>query len=247
MSDECADTPIVESVHFVECAYQRITESERCHKETFLKQRDSIVGKAIALLYLLERCCKINKIPPKRTHFHAVFFHFGATEAGCRGLTARHGTGGNGKRKSLLAAHFHSDMHDKEALSDRNVRMQPSHIPFLLFYFFTFLLFKRSLLCIINKACLHCKQGFFALQTRLLFKPGYARWLTHWVRASYKTINICGRAPTSGAASWVSTRGNGSLCSSRFLPRRSRRTSPIALPCCRRLRGRCPGLPALPL
>ena len=90
------------------------------------------------------------------------FFHFGATEAGCRGLTARHGTGGNGKRKSLLAAHFHSDMHDKEALSDRNVRMPPSHIPFLLFYFFTFLPFKRSLLCIINKASFHCKEGFFS-------------------------------------------------------------------------------------
>lgn len=153
----------------------------------------------------------------------------------------------NGKRKSLLAAHFHSDMHDKEALSDRNVRMPPSHIPFLLFYFFTFLLFKRSLLCIINKACLHCKQAFFSLQRRLLFKPVCARRLTHWVRASYKIINICGRVPTSGAASWVSTRGNGSLSSSRFLPRRSRRTSPIALPCCRRLRGRCPELPALPL
>lgn len=63
----------------------------------------------------------------------------------------------------------------------------------------------------------------------------------------FKIVNTCGRVPTSGAASWVSTRGNGSLCSSRFLPRRSRRTSPIALPCCRRLRGRCPELPALPL
>ena len=136
-------------------------------------------------------------------HISMLFFHFGATEAGCQGLTARHGTGGNGKRKSLLAAHFHSDMHDKEALSDRNVRMQPSHIPFLLLYFFTFL--------------------------------------------PFKIVNTCGRVPTSGAASWVSTRGNGSLCSSRFLPRRSRRTSPIALPCCRRLRGRCPELPALPL
>lgn len=86
MSDECADTPIVESVHFVECAYQRITESERCHKETFLKQRDSIVGKAIALLYLLERCCKINKIPPKRTHFHAVFSILGRQRRGVGGL-----------------------------------------------------------------------------------------------------------------------------------------------------------------
>ena len=176
-----------------------------------------------------------------------LFFSFWGDRGGVSGLTTRHGTGGNGKRKSLLAAHFHSDMHDKEALSDRNVRMPPSHIPFLLFYFFTFLPFKRSLLCIINKSCLHYKQGFFSQQRRLLFKPACARRLTHWVRVSYKSINTCGRVPTSGAASWVSTRGNGSLCSSRFLPRRSRRTSPIALPCCRRLRGRCPKLPALPL
>lgn len=57
------------------------------------------------------------------------------------------------KEKSLLAAHFHSDMHDKEALSDRNVRMPPSHIPFLLLYFFTFQ----------KKPSLHHKQGLFAL------------------------------------------------------------------------------------
>ena len=136
-------------------------------------------------------------------HISMLFFSFWGDRGGVSGLTTRHGTGGNGKRKSLLAAHFHSDMHDKEALSDRNVRMPPSHIPFLLLYFFTFL--------------------------------------------PFKIVNTCGRIPTSGAASWVSTRGNGSLCSSRFLPRRSRRTSPIALPCCRRLRGRCPELPALPL
>lgn len=52
-----------------------------------------------------------------------LFFSFWGDGDGVSGLTARHGTGGNGKRKSLLAAHFHSDMHDKEALSDRNVRM----------------------------------------------------------------------------------------------------------------------------
>lgn len=246
MSDECADTPIMESVHFVECAYQRITESERCHKETFLKQRDSIVGKAIALLYLLERCCKINKIPPKRTHFHAVFSILGRRRWGVGAYDSPRNRRKRKEKKPPCGAFpfRHARQGGSFRQECQDATFSHSLFTFLLLYF---LPFKRSLLCIINKACLHCKQGFFSLQRRLLFKPVCARRLTHWVRASYKTINICGRVPTSGAASWVSTRGNGSLSSSRFLPRRSRRTSPIALPYCRRLRGRCPELPALPL
>lgn len=174
MSDECADTPIVESVHFVECAYQRITESERCHKETFLKQRDSIVGKAIALLYLLERCCKINKIPPKRTHFHAVFFIWGRQRWGVGGLRLATEQAETEREKASLRRISIQTCTTRRLFP---TGMSGCRLLTFPFYFFTsyFLPFKRSLLCIINKACLHCKQGFFSLQRRLLFKPEYAR------------------------------------------------------------------------
>lgn len=71
-----------------------------------------------------------------------LFFSFWGDRNGVSGAYGSPRNRRKRKEKSLLAAHFHSDMHDKEALSDRNVRMPPSHIPFLLFYFFTFLLLK---------------------------------------------------------------------------------------------------------
>lgn len=47
-------------------------------KTTLLKQRDSIVGKANALLYLLERLCKINIFSPNAAIFSLVFFVYAA-------------------------------------------------------------------------------------------------------------------------------------------------------------------------
>lgn len=72
------------------------------------------------------------------------FFSFWGDRGGVSGAYGSRRNRRKRKEKSLLAAHFHSDMHDKEALSDRNVRMPPSHIPFLLFTSLLFYLSKEA-------------------------------------------------------------------------------------------------------
>ena len=52
-----------------------------------------------------------------------LFFPFRGDRSGVSGAYGSRRNRQKRKEKSLLAAHFHSDMHDKEALSDRNVRM----------------------------------------------------------------------------------------------------------------------------